>query len=229
VGGQKPPRPSGGRTSAVVQGVERGGQLQREAVVGGEAVGGELGLPADHGVGQGTEGRGGRFLGIASTSTGPLAPFVGWYLIALVILLVGGRYVPAWLAIVDGRPAADYLAGPGMWWTVDFEDLALLLPALAVTAIGLLRNARWTSPAVFTSAGCLGLVGAAVAGMAWSTTLHSDPGSTTGTALTMTAIGLISAGPVLICWLAVARGRARVRGTGEPPAPVPDEPLVRYA
>jgi hypothetical protein len=66
--------------------------------------------------------------------------------------------------------------------------------------------------------------------MAWSTTLHGDPGSSIGTAVTMTAIGVFSAGPVLVCWLAVARGRVRDWGAGEPPtAPVPDEPLVRSA
>ena len=53
MGGQEPPRPSAGCTAAVVHHVQCGGQLQRKAVVGGEPVGGELGLPADRGVGQG--------------------------------------------------------------------------------------------------------------------------------------------------------------------------------
>jgi hypothetical protein len=55
-------RPSAGPTTAIVHRVQCdrvqcAGQLQREAVVGGEPVGGELGLSADRGVGQWTEHR----------------------------------------------------------------------------------------------------------------------------------------------------------------------------
>ena len=147
---------------------------------------------------------------------------IAWYLLALVALFVVGRYLPTWLSITQGRPPADYLAGPQVWWTVAFEDLALLLPALAAAGIGLLRAARWATPALFASAGCLALIGTAVTGMAWSTTLHGDAGSSVATALTMTAIGLISAGPVLLAWAGVVRfpalrGRS-ARSAGDAPA-----------
>lgn len=134
---------------------------------------------------------------------------LGWYLLTLVALFAGGRYLPAWLSVVHDQPSTDYLAGPQVWRMVAFEDLALLLPGLVVTAIGLLRRARWATTSFFASAGCLAFVGIAVAGMAWSTTLHGDPGSTVGTALAMTAIGLGSAGPVLLAWAGVIRGRRR--------------------
>ena len=53
MGCQKSLRPSAGRTVAVIQCVNGGGQLQCEAVVGSEAVGGQLGPPADRGGGKG--------------------------------------------------------------------------------------------------------------------------------------------------------------------------------
>ena len=51
VRGQESLRPTAGRALAVFQGVEGVGQFQRETVVGSETVGGELGPPADRGVG----------------------------------------------------------------------------------------------------------------------------------------------------------------------------------
>ena len=47
---RKPLRPSAGRAMAVIQGLKGGGQLERQAVTRGEAVGGKFGPPADRGV-----------------------------------------------------------------------------------------------------------------------------------------------------------------------------------
>jgi hypothetical protein len=52
---QKPLPPSAGRTVAVIQLVKGGGQLECEAVVDSEAVGGQLAAPADRGGGKGTD------------------------------------------------------------------------------------------------------------------------------------------------------------------------------
>jgi len=132
---------------------------------------------------------------------------IGWLLLGLVALFVVGRYLPAWLSIVDGTPSADYVAGPSVWWTVAFQDLALLLPAAVATGIGLLRGARWAGLAGFAVSGCLALIGVAVAAMAWSNRWHGDTGSTLGTAVTMTFIGVLTAVPAIVCWTAVAAGR----------------------
>ena len=45
MGCQKPLPPSAGRTTAVIRCAKGGGQLQREAVLGSEAVGGQLAPP----------------------------------------------------------------------------------------------------------------------------------------------------------------------------------------
>jgi hypothetical protein len=135
----------------------------------------------------------------------------GGLLLLLVALHVLGRYLPMWLDVVAGRGAADYTAAPGIWWTVAFEDLALLLPAAAAAGAGLLRGTRWAGAAAFAASGTLTLVAAAVTGMAWSTTLHGDPGSTTGSALVMTGIGLLSASPAAVCWTGTVRAGRRER------------------
>ncbi|WP_157943898.1 hypothetical protein [Blastococcus atacamensis] len=131
---------------------------------------------------------------------------IGSLLLIIVALFVLGRYLPAWLSIVDGTPSADYVAGPSVWWTVAFEDLALLLPAAAAAGIGLLRRARWAGIAAFAVSGCLALIGVAVAAMAWSNNWHGDPGSTPGTAMAMTFIGVLTAVPAIVCWTAIAGG-----------------------
>jgi len=139
---------------------------------------------------------------------------VGGMLLLVVVFFVVGRYVPAWLDVVRGTPSAEYTSGPGMWWTIAFEDLALLLPAAAATGWGLLRRATWAGAAAWAVSGCLALIGAAVAAMAWSMTLHGDPGASIGTAVAMTAIGLVAATPGVLCWVAVLRpGRHAAHGT----------------
>jgi hypothetical protein len=57
MGCQKAAATIGGRAMAVIQGLKGGGQLERQAVTRGEAVGGRFGPPADRGVGEGTEHR----------------------------------------------------------------------------------------------------------------------------------------------------------------------------
>jgi hypothetical protein len=138
---------------------------------------------------------------------------IGGLLLGVVTLFVVGRYLPAWQHVVAGTAPSDYAAGPGIWWTVAFEDLALLLPATAATGIGLLRGTRWAGRAAFVVAPTLALVGVAVTGMAWSTTAHGDAGSTVWTAVLMTLVGLVSASPALVCWLAFARSGDRRYGS----------------
>jgi hypothetical protein len=135
----------------------------------------------------------------------------GSLLLLVVVLFVVGRYLPAWLAVVHGTPSADYREGPAVWWAVAFEDLALLLPAAAATAIGLFRKTAWSATAAFGVTGSLALIGAAVVAMAWSTTLHGDPGSTAGTATAMTVIGIGTALPAVVWWTAAGR-RPRLLG-----------------
>jgi hypothetical protein len=132
----------------------------------------------------------------------------GVLLLLVVVLFVVGRYLPGWLAVVYGTPSGDYRAGPGLWWAIAFEDLALLLPAGAATAVGLLRSAPWSTTAAFAVTGSLSLIGAAVVAMAWSTTLHGVPGATAGTALAMTVIGIGTALPAVLWWPAVASARS---------------------
>jgi hypothetical protein len=135
----------------------------------------------------------------------PTGALVGVGLLLVTALVVFGRYLPAWLDSVRGAPSTEYLAGPGAWWAVAFQDLALLLPASAAAGIALLRRLPWAGRAAFAATGWLALVSAAVVGMAWSTTVLGDAGSTVAGAATMSAIGSVSAAPAAFCWVAVLR------------------------
>ena len=141
--------------------------------------------------------------------------WVGPVLLGVVAFLVVSRYVPDWVAVVRGTPSTGYLQGPEHWWTVTVQDLALLLPAVATTGAGLLRGARWAGIAAFAAAGCLGLVGAAVSGMAWSAAVHGDPGASAGGAWAMTGIGALTALPAVLCWATLLRIERRYRSLTE--------------
>lgn len=150
-------------------------------------------------------------------------------LVGGLLLLVAGlhvltRYVPTWLDVIAGRAGADYAAGPGIWWTVAFEDLALLLPAAAVAGLALLRGSRWSGTAAFTVAGALALVAAAVTGMAWSTALHGQADA--GAALVVSVVGAVTAAPGAVCWTARLRSARRDERTHAGQASTARLPLV---
>jgi hypothetical protein len=155
----------------------------------------------------------------------PTRTLVGWLLLAVAVLDVFGRYLPAWLAVVDGGARPDYSAGPGIWWALAVGDLTLLLPTAAVTGFGLLRRAGWAPPAAFAASGALAIVTFAAAGRAWAATVQGHEGATVGSALLMSAVALASAAPAGVCWLAVLRTGARA--WRELPQPAPFIPVPR--
>ncbi|GAA4733830.1 hypothetical protein GCM10023328_11670 [Modestobacter marinus] len=144
----------------------------------------------------------------ASTATTrldrPTGTLVGVGLLMGSGLFVLGRHVPAWLDVVRGAPSAEYLAGPGAWWAVAFQELALLLPVSAAAGIAVLRRLPWSGHAAFAASGLLAVVGAAVGGAAWSST-RGYAGPTVDGATSTSAIGLVTAVPAVLCWVAVAR------------------------
>ncbi|MGY2002679.1 hypothetical protein [Blastococcus sp. SYSU DS1024] len=130
---------------------------------------------------------------------------VAGLVLVVVTVLVLGRYLPEWVALVHGTASSGYPDGPEAWWAVAFTHLAPLLPAMVTTGVGLLRGARWAGMAAFTATGCLALIGTAVTGMAWSAALHGDVSATTGTAWRMTGLAVLMALPAIVCWTAVIR------------------------
>jgi hypothetical protein len=149
----------------------------------------------------------------------PTGVLVAGLLLAACLFDVAGRYLPAWLALVAGRATADYTSGPAFWWALAVEDLAALLPAAAVTGVGLLRRARWAGPPAFAVSGALALGALATIGRWLATALHGDDGFTLGTGLWTVAWGLVSLAPAAVCWLAVVRTGERAWREVAVPAP----------
>lgn len=80
--------------------------------------------------------------------------------------------------VLDGGPLAqDYLRDPTLFWLVRLMDLGFVIPAGALTGVGLLRGARWATRLAYGVAGFLMLEVGAVAGMAVNLALTDDPSS----------------------------------------------------
>jgi hypothetical protein len=152
----------------------------------------------------------------------PTGVLVGGLLLAAVAFDLAGRYLPAWLALVAGRPPAEYAGGPGFWWALAVEDLAALLPVAVVTGIGLLRRARWAGPSAFAVSGALALGALAATARSLVTALSGHGSSPVATGLWAGLWGLVSLAPAAVCWLAVLRtGKRAWRDVGAPETAIP--------
>jgi hypothetical protein len=148
----------------------------------------------------------------------PTGVLVGSLLLAAVAFQLAGRYLPAWLALVARRPPDGYAGGPGFWWALAVEDLAALLPAAAVTGVGLLRRARWAGRLAFAVSGALALGGLATTARELATALSGPGALPIGSGLWAGAWGLVSLAPAAVCWLAVVRTGKRAWRVAAPPS-----------
>jgi hypothetical protein len=156
----------------------------------------------------------------------PTGVLLGVLLLLLCLVDLFGRYLPAWLDVVEGRGAGDYARGPGFWWALAVLHLALALPAAAVTGIGLLRRARWAGLPAFGLSGGLALVALAATARSVAAMAHGEDRFAAGTAVWLAVQVLVSTAPAAVCWLAVARTgerawRQATEPPGEPSAPPP--------
>ena len=122
---------------------------------------------------------------------------------AVVLLALAGfvlfRYVPVVADALAGDPIpADAAGAPGMFWSILWLDLGIVVPATVATAVGLLRRAAWAGTALYAVVGWFALVPVSVAAMAIVMLVNDDPHAATGDAVVLT---VAAAGFAVVTWL----------------------------
>jgi hypothetical protein len=115
---------------------------------------------------------------------------IGRVLLPALAFVTFVRYVPAIADAVSPAPGRAYLAGPSFFWAIAMLDLGVLLPAIALTCVGLMRGTGWAQRALYLVVGWLGLVGLAVGGMAIALYVNGDPTVTAASTVLMIVLGL---------------------------------------
>lgn len=110
---------------------------------------------------------------------------------AIVLLissvLFAGNWIGGIAAVLRGAPPPGYAEDPTLFWLIRFMDLAFVIPAAVVVAIGLLNATPWSTAAAIAFTGFEALLVAAVAGMAVMMAARRDPGAS-GVLLGATAL-----------------------------------------
>lgn len=93
-----------------------------------------------------------------------------------IFMTIAAFFALAWIAqitqVYRGDPPVDYADGPTLFWLIRMLDLGFLLPALAITGIGLIRRHPLAVKAAYgmaTFATCLAGAVAAMAIAMWAT------------------------------------------------------------
>ena len=125
--------------------------------------------------------------------------------IAGVLLLSSALFAAAWLggtvSLLRGAPPAGYADDPTLFWLVRFMDLTLVIPAAVFTAVAVLRQWTWSTPAAIALVGFEALLVAAVAGMAAMMVVRHDPGASrplAGATSALTLVLLVSYAAILV-------------------------------
>ncbi len=118
-----------------------------------------------------------------------------WFLVVVAAFLTIGLHLRGMLDAWSATPASsEYLADPVVFWLVKFMDLGIVVPALAVTAFGILGGRRWAAKARFVAAGWPALLGSSVAGMAIVMQANGDPAASTANTVVFGAFAVIALG-----------------------------------
>ncbi len=145
---------------------------------------------------------------------------LGWYAIIVAMFLAVGLHAPglfdAWR---DHPTSTEYLADPVVFWLVKMMDLGLVIPALAVTGIGVLRGNEWVAKAKYAAAGWMALLGSSVAGMAIVMDATNDPAATTANTVAFTLFAIVGLAIAAIVYRPLfVRRPARRSAPSNPPA-----------
>lgn len=100
--------------------------------------------------------------------------------LAGVLIVIGVAFALTWAgsiaAVLGGESAPqEYLADPTLFWLIRLMDLGFIIPAALITAVGLLRGARWATRLAYAVTGFLTLEVGAVAAMAAALQVRGDP------------------------------------------------------
>jgi hypothetical protein len=138
----------------------------------------------------------------AAEEAAPLSNRVRRGLAALLIVLplfFALTWIRGIAQVIGGERPTEYLQDPTLFWLVRLMDLAFVIPAALVEAVGLLRRTEWATRLGYATTGFLALEVAAVGGMAGAMLLHDDPSASrpllvvmlAGTVMLVTAFVLL--------------------------------------
>lgn len=115
---------------------------------------------------------------------------IGRFILPVLALAAFGRYVPSLIDWMSSSPGdKNYLAGPSFSWAIAMLDLGVFLPTTVAACVGLVRGARWAPKALYVVVGWFGLVGPAVAAMAFTMYVNDDPIASGGNTVFMSVLG----------------------------------------
>jgi len=101
---------------------------------------------------------------------------LGIFLLVVAAFLVVGLHLPGLVDAWADQPApTEYLADPVVFWLVKFMDLAIVVPGLVVTGVGILTARPRVAKLEYAAVGWAALLGSSVAGMAIVMQITGDP------------------------------------------------------
>jgi hypothetical protein len=123
-----------------------------------------------------------------------------WVMVAVAAFILLGRWLPGLIGLSGGNPVMpDYLENPTSYMLIGILDLGLVVPAAIVAAVGLRLHADWGRLLSYGVVAWFALVPAAVAAMAVTMVLRSDPAASTAMAVFFVAAALaFTAGAVAL-------------------------------
>lgn len=132
------------------------------------------------------------------------------FFLVVALFLVVGLHLPGLVDAWAEQPTStEYLADPAVFWLVKFMDLAIVVPALVVTGIGILRARPWAAKVKYAVVGWTALLGSSVAGMAIMMQATGDPASTVANTVVFSVFAAIALGMAALVYAPLVRRDVR--------------------
>ncbi|MGB7861567.1 MAG: hypothetical protein WBM90_13810 [Acidimicrobiia bacterium] len=131
------------------------------------------------------------------------------FLLIVAFFLTVGLHLPGLADAWAEQPTStEYVADPVIFWLVKFMDLAIVVPALVLTGIGILRDRVWVRTAKYAVVGWAALLGASVAGMAIVMEASGDQAASTANTIAFSLFALIAVGLAAVLYGSLFAGWA---------------------
>ena len=138
---------------------------------------------------------------------------VGFFLLFVAFFLAVGLHLPGLIdAWADQPISTEYLADPVVFWLVKFMDLAIVVPVLIVTGVGILRDQAWVRKVKYAVVGWAALLGSSVAGMAIVMQASGDPAATTANTVVFSSFAAIAIGLTAVLYRPLFTGWTTKKG-----------------
>lgn len=131
---------------------------------------------------------------------------VGVFFLVVAFFLTVGLHLPGLVdAWADQPTSTEYLADPVVFWLVKFMDLAIVVPVLILTGVGVLKAGLWSQKLKYAVVGWAALLGASVAGMAIVMQVTGDPAASTANTIAFSTFAAIAIGLALATYVPLFR------------------------